>query len=149
MKLPDDKLAIGANGGSIFLWETKTFTQIFEIKNAHSTCVNVFALLNDKVTLVSGTDEEKALKMWNIRERSPPITSQKLFGHSRQITSLSVMKDNRLVSGSLGDTIIVWKFEALKSTGNSLGKVLFFKNVSILTVTAYVLEHVLKAGHRI
>ena len=87
--------------------------------------MEVLALLNDKVTLVSGTDEEKTLKMWKISERSPPITSQKLFGHSKSITSLSVMKDNRLVSGSLGDTIIVWKFEALKSTGSLLGKVVF------------------------
>ena len=110
LKLPDRKLAIGSNGGS----------------NAHTNNVNSFALLNDKVTLISGANEEQSIKMWNLKERSPPSTSQKLFGHPRPVTSLSMLKDNRLVSGSMDDTIIVWKFESLKSTVNSMGIFEFF-----------------------
>ena len=127
LKLSDGKLAIGSNDGSIFIWETKDLNQIFEIKNAHTNNVNSFALLNDKVTLISGANEEQSIKMWNLKERSPPSTSQKLFGHPRPVTSLSMLKDNRLVSGSMNDTIIVWKFESLKSTVNSMGIFEFLK----------------------
>jgi RNA polymerase sigma factor (sigma-70 family) len=102
---PDSKkLAAGADGGKVYLWDLQTDKLEWE-KEAHADGVTGLAFSAKGETLASG-GPDKEIKLWDAKTGD---AKQTLSGHEGSVYSLAFSSDEKsLASGGLDGTVRIW-----------------------------------------
>ena len=125
--LPNDRIALGYDYGSVHLWYINTRISIISIK-AHEKDVTCLKFVNEISKLISGSNDA-TIKIIDIDKFE---CSGELIGHSDKINCFEMNQDGCLISASDDKTIKIWNlksFECLK-TVNIHQSINCFKKIS-------------------
>ncbi len=100
--LPDGRFISGSSDNTIKIWNAEG--KHIATLPAEDTEASALALLNNGF-LASSFGNSGLIKIWDIELGTCVKT---LIGHTKRVTSLLTLPDNRLVSGSMDKTIKVW-----------------------------------------
>ena len=100
--LPNDFLASGVSGNSIYLWDLATNKKVAQLKGHSSTILCLEVLPNSD--LASGS-EDFIIKVWDIFTYAHKYD---LEGHSAAVTALKLLSNGFLASGSTDQKVKVW-----------------------------------------
>ena len=89
------------------LWNASIKQTLFEQEIEDTGPIKCLLLLNDKITLASGSSNKK-IKLWNLL--TGQVIGSSLNEHTRGVTSLLLLNDNKIASASEDKTIKLWKY---------------------------------------
>ena len=114
-KIIDNMVASASCDKSILLWDLnlKTYIQVFDGHGGYIwNLITVEMKEKDenfkdkKLNLLASCSSDKSIKFWDLEEKRCIKT---IYGHDREITSLSKSHDGNIISGSLDSFIKIWK----------------------------------------
>jgi WD40 repeat protein len=127
---PDGKtLATGGYDGQVKLWNTADgkLKASFE---PHKHWVHAVAFSPDGKLLATGS-EDATVKLWDI-STTPPAEKQTLKGHTAGITSVVFNGNDRIISGSVDRTAILWSVADGQQKGKYEGHTDAVLNVALV-----------------
>jgi WD40 repeat protein len=105
--LPDGRICCGLDNGKILILrrEKKSCNYVTDVTlEGHVGQVRILLILSNGL-LVSGSDDNCALKIWNLEDKIELMT---LEGHTKPITCIAELPDGRIISGSHDCTLKIW-----------------------------------------
>jgi WD40 repeat protein len=102
----ENRLLSGSFKGEIRVWDLTTYECIRTIYEAHYKGIRCLLYLPNGY-FASGCSWNKDIKIWDLKNYECINT---LSGHKNVITSLLLLKDNRIVSASNDKTTIIWSY---------------------------------------
>ena len=100
----DSGIAYGDNSGSIYILDSNSLINIFNITSAHETTVWALTILQNG-NLVS-CSADNLIKIWHKTTFSFIIS---LVGHNSYVFSIATMNSNVLMSASADNSIKIWR----------------------------------------
>jgi WD40 repeat protein len=100
--MSDNIFISGSSDNTIKVWDLKTKTCIRTIEN-NGKIYTILKITNEK--FISG-DSNKNIKIWSLKQES---CIEILEGHSDCVRSLCMINYDTIASGSIDETIKIWK----------------------------------------
>jgi WD40 repeat protein len=113
---PDGRtIAAGGTDGSVWLWDTETWSLRGAPLTASTTSVLSLAFSPDGGRVAVGA-ADKSVRVWSVETGEP--TTPVMEGHSGEVTAVAFAPDgDRVVSASRDDTLLMWNAD----TGEPIG----------------------------
>lgn len=98
-------LASGSKDTSIGIWSTSNFTRVGRIIYAHDLDILSIKWLGPGSGFFASAGKDKVIKIWDTRSYR---FVRRLSGHTSDVTTLEVLSNGYLASGSFDSSVKIW-----------------------------------------
>lgn len=102
-----DRLATGSTDTSLRIWTSDLADRERTLTDHKKTVAGIAS--HPSKPLIASASYDTTARVWDLERDAPPMV---LEGHSRNVTSVEFADESALVTGGIGDEIVVWSLDS-------------------------------------